>query len=331
MKKIISAVFLLFVGLILANAQRDKPIWVDRPSASFPDFLFVSAVGSAPDRRRAEASALGGLASYFRQSVVNSIMVRDSERQENGRSVSSVTEASQTIEAVSVLDPLIGAEIKDVWNDERRQIWYAVAVMEKAKCAPRYSGEIDKTVAEINHLIDVSDGVSFETISKCRRAQALVDKADVLTLVHSMLGGQSRQAEISALSVKTAGVMNQAKTIPVDVRVVSGDRHERIRSAFAGAFTAEGFRLGGRNSRYVLEAAMVLSEAPKNQYYNTRYTVNAALKDAQNGTELFSYNIATRASHTQSQEDADNRAYIEAERKIKAEFPRVLRGDLESR
>jgi hypothetical protein len=75
---------------------------------------------------------------------------------------------------------------------------------------------------------------------------------------------------------------------------------------------------------------MVLSEAPKNQYYNTRYTVNAILKDTQNGTELFSYNIANRESHTQSQEDADNRAYIGAERRIKTEFPGVLREYLES-
>jgi hypothetical protein len=116
----------------------------------------------------------------------------------------------------------------------------------------------------------------------------------------------------------------------VDVRVISGDRNERIRNAFAGAFTDTGFRIGNRNSRYTLEVTMVLSDAPKNQYYNTRYTVNASLKDTQNETELFAYNIATRASHTQSQDDADNRAYIEAERKIKAEFPGVLRGYLES-
>jgi hypothetical protein len=291
----------------------------------------VSAVGSGADRRRAETGAVGGLASYFRQSVVNSIMIRNSERQENGRSVLSETEALQTLEAVSVLDALIGAEIKDVWHDERQRIWYAVAVMEKAKCAPRYSSEIDRIITEINNLIDVSGGVSFETISKCRQAQPLIDKAGVLALVLSMLGGQSRQAEISALSVRAADTLNGAKTIPVDVRVISGDRGERIRNAFAGAFTGEGFRTGSRNSRYALEVTMVLSEAPKNQYYNTRYTVNAVLKDTQNGTELFSYNIASRESHTQNQESADNRVYIGAERKIKAEFPGYLREYLESR
>jgi hypothetical protein len=202
--------------------------------------------------------------------------------------------------------------------------------MEKAKCAPRYAGEIDKTITEINNLIDVSEGVSFETISKCRQAQNLVDKADVLALVHSMLGGRSRVAEISGLSLTVDNTMNQAKAIPVDVRVVSGDRHERIRNAFAGVFTGEGFKTGGRNSRYILEVTMVLSAAPRNQFYNTRYTVNAVLKDTQNGTELFGYNTANRESHTQNQEEADNRAYIGAERKIKAEFSGVLREYLES-
>ncbi|MDR0759514.1 MAG: LPP20 family lipoprotein [Treponema sp.] len=329
MKKIVVVFFLLCGELVLANAQRDKPVWVDRPGALFPDALFISAVGSGQDRRRAETSALGSLASYFRQSVINSTLIRDSEKQENGRSVSSTTEASQTIEAVSAVDALIGVEIRDVWNNERQKIWYAVAVMEKARCAPRYSEEIDKTVAEINNLIDVSAGVSFETISKCRQAKGLVDKADVLAFVHRMLGGQSRQAEISALSTRVANTMDQAKTIPVNVRV-DGDRDGRIRSAFAGIFTGAGFRTGNRNSRYTLEVTMVLSEAPKNQYYNTRYTVNAILQDTLNGTELFSYTIASRESHTQSQADADNRVYIGAERKIKAEFPEVLREYLES-
>jgi hypothetical protein len=324
-----SAFFLLCIGLGFVNAQRNKPDWVDRPGALFPDSRFVSAVGSGQDRRRAETGALGGLTSYFKQSIINSITVRDSERQENGRSVSSVMEASQTIEAVSVLDSLIGAEIEDTWNDEKQKIWYAVAVMEKAKCAPRYSEEIDKTITEINNLIDVSAGVSFETISKCRQARRLADKADVLALVHSMLGARSRQPEISALSTRVAAALDQAKTIPVAVQVVSGDRDNRIRSAFAEIFANEGFRIGSRNSRYALEVTIVLSEAPKNQYYNTRYTLNAVLKDTQNDTELFSYNTTNRESHTQSQADADHRAYIGAERKIKTEFPEILEKYLE--
>ncbi|MDR0377178.1 MAG: hypothetical protein LBH70_05230 [Spirochaetaceae bacterium] len=329
MKQIACAVFLLCSGLAGVNAQRDTPVWVNRPSAVFPDSLFVSASGSGQDRSRAESSALGSLTAYFKQSVVNTITLKDSERQENGRSSSS-TEAFQTIEAVSALDSLIGAEIKAVWNDERQKLWYAVAVMEKAKCAPRYSEEINKALVEINDLIDISKGVSFETISKCRRAQESLDKAGVLVLVHSMLGGWNRQDELAALSARITAALDQAKSIPVDVRVLSGDRGGRIRSAFAGIFTSAGFRTGSRNSRYTLEVTMTLSEAPKTQFYNTRYGINAVLKDTLNDMELFTYTITNRESHTQSQAEADNRAYIGAERKIKAEFPEVLREYMES-
>jgi hypothetical protein len=329
MKRITFVVFFLYIGLAFVNAQ-NKPGWVDRPSVLFPDRLFVSAVGAAQDRRQAETGALGGLTAYFRQSITNSVNIRDAERQENGKSVSSVSELSQTIQAVSVVDSLIGAEIRDTWNDTRNGLWYAVAVMEKAKCAPLYAGELTKTFSEINNLIDISAGVSFETISKCRQATELIGKADVLALILSMLGGQDRQTEISNLSIASATAMNQAKAIPVDIRVLAGDRNGRIRSAFAGVFTNEGFRTGNRNSRYALETTMVLTEAPKNKFYNTRYTVDAVLKDTQEGIELFSYNIASRESHTQSQEEADNRVYIGAVRKIEAEFPEILREYLDS-
>jgi hypothetical protein len=329
MKRIIPLVCLLYTGLAFVNAQ-NKPGWVDKPTTSFPDRLFVSAVGSAKDRRQAETGALGGLTAYFKQSITNSINIRDTERQENGSSVLSVTELSQTIQAVSAMDSLIGAEIKDTWNDRRSGTWYAAAVMEKAKCAPLYAGELNKTILEINNLIDISAGVSFETISKCRQAMVLIGKADVFALVLSMLGGQNRQVEISNLSIAAANAIEQAKAIPVDVRVTAGDRNGRIRSAFAGVFTTAGFKTGSRNSRYALEATMVLTEAPKNQFYNARYTVDAVLKDTQEGIELFSYNIASRESHTQSQEEANNRVYIGAVRKIEAEFPEILQEYLDA-
>lgn len=319
---------MLCAVLVYLGAQTGKPGWVDRPAVVFPGSLFVSAVGGSQDRRGAENSALGGIVSYFRQSVINSITVKNSEGQKNG-AFSSETEASQTIEAVSALESLIGAEIKDTWYDERRNVWYAVAVMEKAKCAPLYSGEIDRAASEIAGLLDIPGGLSLETIRKCRKAQKLIDKAGVLALVHSMLGGGSREAEIFALSAKAADTLNQAKAFPINIYVLSGDRHDRIRNAFAGIFTGEGFKTGGVNSRYTLEVAMILSEAPRNQYYNTRYTMNAVLKDIQSGVELFVYNTAGRESHSQSQEDAVNRAYIGAERKIKAEFPGLLREYLE--
>jgi hypothetical protein len=315
------------LALAYTGAQ-DKPVWVDSPSALYPERLYVAAVGSGRDRRAAETGALGLLAAYFRQSVTNTVNISDSEERVNGRSVFE-SRMSQTIEAVSALDTLIGVEIRNTWNDTTNGTWFAAAVMDRAACGERYAAELDLVLREIVTLIDISGGVEFETISKCQRARERIGKAGVYALILSMLDGPDRQAEVSRLDARIAAVLSEAKAMPVDVRV-RGDINGRIKSAFAGAFTAAGFRTGSPNSRYAMEVTITFTPAARGRYFNSRYTVDAALTDTRTGSTLFSYSAANRESHPASQEEADNRALTGAERKITAEFPGVLQEYLDS-
>jgi hypothetical protein len=320
-KRIISLVFMVSIicGFICAQ---DRPAWIDKSSAVYPDRLYVSAVGSGRERREAEASALGALSSYFKQSVTSIINISDTETQVNGQSTSR-SQMSHSIEAASALDTLIGAEIKSAWNDAKNTNWYAVAVMEKAKCGELYSGEIDKSINAVNVLVDTSGDLSFETITNCQKAQGILEKADVYALVLSMLNGPNRQFEISQLAAAVASVLAEAKAMPIDVRV-SGDVNGKIKAAFAGIFTAAGFRTGNPNSRFALEVVMTTTPLSQGRYFTTRYTIDAVLKDTRTGAELFSFNIANRESHPASQTEADNRAVIGAERRITTDFSKVL-------
>ncbi|MDR1230065.1 MAG: LPP20 family lipoprotein [Spirochaetaceae bacterium] len=323
--------FCLLIGLFgigLAAYAQNKPAWVDNPSAEYSAQLYVTAVGPGADRQAAERSAIGSLTAFFKQSVRSSVSVTDRETQTGGRSVST-SEMAQSIEASAALDSLIGAEIKAVWNDTRNRLWYAVAVMDKAKCRGLYAAELDKAVREINTLANVSGGVTFETIARCKRAQSLTGDAGMYALVLAMLDGPNRQAEVSELLSTVNAALTEAKAIPVDVRV-TGDVNGRVRSAFASVFTAAGFRTGNRNSRYALEVTLSTAPAPKTAYFNTRYTVDAVLKDTQTGAELFTYNIANRESHPASQEDADNRVIIAIPRRVADDFPGVLQEYLDS-
>jgi hypothetical protein len=326
MKKSIFLFFMINMGFLYAQTQ-NKPAWVDKPSAVYPDLLYISAVGSGQDRPRAEAGALGTLAAYFKQSVTSSVSITDTEGQVNGRSTSD-SRMSLSIESEAALDVLIGAEIKNAWQDEKNKIWYAVAVMEKTRCRELYSGELDKTLIEINALIDISDGISFETIRNCQKAQVLFEKADMYALILTMLDGQNRQSEITQLKSVSAGVLAKAQAIPVDVRV-KGDVNGRFKAAFAGAFTAAGFKTGNRNSRFAMEIVVILTPLTRNKYFNTRYTVDAVLQDTLTGSELFNYNVGSREAHPASQADADYRAIISAERTVTEEFPGVLQDYLQ--
>jgi hypothetical protein len=317
----------LFLAGFAANAQ-SKPAWVDNPSAAYPEQIYVSAVGYGADRQAAERNAAGSLAAFFRQSVSSRISISDHETQINGQSVST-SDMSQLIEASTAMDRLIGAEVKAVWNDAQNRLWYAVVVMEKAKCRILYAAELDKALGEINMLTDLAGGVTFETIARCKRARGLAGDADVYALVLSLLDGPNRSLEVSQLIPRVNAALNEARAIPVDVRV-TGDTGGRVRAAFSGVFTAAGFRTGNRNSRYALEVTLSTAPAPKTAYFNTRYTVDAVLIDTQTGAELFTYNVANRESHPASQEDADNRVIIGVQRRIAGEFPTVLQEYLES-
>jgi hypothetical protein len=326
MKKIY--VFAALFNIALAASAQSKPEWVDNPSAVYPERLYVSAVGYGADRQAAERNAIGSLTAFFKQSVSSSVSITDRETQVNGQSVFT-SEMSQSIEAGAALDNLIGAEVKSVWNDTKNRLWYAAAVMEKAKCRELYAAELDKALRDINALIDPAGGITFETIARCKKAQSLVGDADVYALILALLDGPNRQGELSALLPKVNAALSGARAIPVDVRV-SGDVNGRVKAAFSGIFTAAGFKTGNRNSRYALEVTLSTSPAPKTAYFNTRYTIDAALKDTQTGADLFTYNAANRESHPASQEDANNRVIIVVQRKISEEFPNILQEYLDA-
>jgi hypothetical protein len=124
------------------------------------------------------------------------------------------------------------------------------------------------------------------------------------------------------------GLMQELKnSMPVDIRA-TGDVGGRFKAVFAKAFTDLGYRTGSDNSRFILELTVNLEPAPRNSYFNTRYTIDAVLKDTQNKSELFTYNIADRESHPSSQAEANNRAVTVALRRIEEEFPGILREHL---
>jgi len=117
-----------------------------------------------------------------------------------------------------------------------------------------------------------------------------------------------------------------SKEIPVGI-IVQNDKFGRIHGAFAKAFSDLGFVIGGNNSPYLLEANVIAAPAvfPNNPngLFFTRITLNADLKDAKAGTVLLSYSFDNRDGHT-TQEEADNHAYMAAERRINGEYATKL-------
>jgi hypothetical protein len=218
---------------------------------------------------------------------------------------------------------LVGAAIRDVWSDG--STFYAVAVMEKAQTARLYTGMIQDNQRIIDTLTDISaaNRNNMDGFARFQFATTLAEAnkvfANVLSVIGAPVPAEMQQSEDYRL--QSAAII---RAIPVSV-TVEGDRENRLRSAFAATFTAAGFRTGGTNAPYQLQARISFSEVqlPGQTNKFVRYVLDGNFVDTATGNILFPYNVNGREGHL-SISEAENRALRAAESKVKEDYATTL-------
>jgi len=308
------------------------PGWVRDPYTRYDRQTEVAAVGAGSSREVAEKNAFGSLVAFFGQSVQFDDRVVTSYREavENGvtASWSENTDIDSMITISAGLDSLVGAEIRDVWNEGRD--YYAVAVLNKANSARIYSDIVRSNQRMIDNLVNIPESGkdTLEGYARYQFAATVADMTIPYVNLLSVIGGPVQN--IKSGNDYRLEAINITKAIPVALRV-RNDKSARIEGAFARALSDLGFQSGGSNSRYLIDVNIVTSavEYANNTNKYTRIEVTANLVDAGLGTVLLPYNFNTREGH-QTQAEADNRAYMVAEQKINNEYSRLLSGYLSS-
>ncbi|MBI3803955.1 MAG: LPP20 family lipoprotein [Nitrospirae bacterium] len=128
-------VCLLFSATSLLAAE--KPDWVDGAGAHYPDATYLTGVGSGDTRQKAEDSAYAALARIFRTEVRSTVQEREDFKQaEKTQGVEvdrRVDIQNQTV--VSTDKVLEQVRIAERWADPVSQVYYALAVLDRAKSA----------------------------------------------------------------------------------------------------------------------------------------------------------------------------------------------------
>jgi len=317
------------------GGSREKPAWVDTPDLVYSKQRYVSAVGYGYNRNQAERDALAKLTGVFGQSVQAELQTISSYSEAVKSGVIQVTENSTVQNAITTsaeMDTLVGAEIADVWYDNK-SVYYAAAVMEKEKTSALYSDLIRSNERIIQNLVNVPADLkdSLDGYSRYLLAGTIADTnrvyANVLTFVGNTRGinpGEMKKGDDYRLEAAAV-----ARNIPIGVSV-TGDRGDRLRSAFSKALSGAGFRSGSGNSRYVLKVTYTMTpvDLPGQQNKFVRYQLNGHLEDGDRGNSvLVSYDASGREGHLTVPE-AEERAIRAAERKIADEFEGILRNYL---
>ena len=329
---VICCVFLVFFDCA-STGSNGAPGWTRSPYIKYNKQTDVAVVGTGGNRQEAEKKAFANLAAFFGQSIKIDEKIIESyqEAEKNGITTSfGSTYAESSITTAAGIDSLVGAEIGDVWDDGKGLI-YAVAVLNKSRAAQIYPNMIKANKEMIEKLVNMpdEDKSTLDGVARYKFAAVVAD----INISYGNLLSSIGVPEL-AKGLKKGGdyrleAENIIKTIPVDI-VVENDKSERVCGAFAKVFSDLGFIIRGNNPRYALKVKIIISpvEIPASPHKWTRIELSANLTDiGQRRVVLLPYNFSDRTGHS-TQLEAENRAYIEAERRINEEYKNLLSGYL---
>jgi hypothetical protein len=313
MKKTVTGLFALALVLSACaggpaagdSRKKDEPQWVSDPYLVYPRTVYLAAVGYGPSRDSAEKNALAALTAIFNQSISSETEINVSYSEalvKSGSTWSENSDIAQTVKTSVQMNTLIGAEIADVWDDGTGTV-YAAAVMDKFNTGSVYSDLIQQ-YQQASSLADAN--MVFANVMK------VID-------IPSFGGGDIKSGEYYRFEASEI-----AKNISVAV-AVDNDRQGRIKNAFTQALSASGFRSGGVNPRYSLNASLALEPVTfeGNPYQWIRYSVGSDLVDLSSGMTIFPYSITGREGHNSASE-AETRALRAAETSIRDGYGRAL-------
>ena len=310
-----------------AVSSGSKPAWVDSPDAVYSRSTYVAAVGHAANRAMAENNAFGNLTAIFGQSIRVDMTITNTyqETVRSGVATGWVDDINMknTIQRSADMDTLVGAEIRDVWYDNR-STYYAVAVMEKALASRLYTEMIKANQNMISSLVTMNQTVknSLEGYSRYQFAAVVADinisYANLLRQIDTTPPAGLENGEVYRREARDI-----TAAIPVGIRV-SNDRAGRIQGAFADSLKNLGFRSGGTGSRYLLSVDVTVSpvDLPQNQNKFARIELDARLTD--NGATIVPFNFNAREGHS-TMAEAENRVYTAATRKISQDYANLLK------
>jgi len=307
-----------------------RPAWVDNPEAVYNRDAFVSAVGNGTTRDMSEKDALAKLSAFFGQSIEadQQVISRYNEVYGSG-DLSQWTQGSSidsNVRTKTSLDELVGADIREVWQDPNSNRFYAVAVMDKDNTARIYNDLITENITIIDNLISMSEAEK-NSLSGYSRYQLAAIVADINIKYRNILSVIGSTSRINLPNGNTFRMIMQdiARATPIGV-TVDKDNASRIQTAFVKGLSDNGFGAGNRYSRYLCDVNVDLNtlDYPNSNNIFVRIIVTMNLRDTQTNTILTTWNMDTREGHV-TKALAENRAYTEAEKRINEEFGGVFK------
>lgn len=327
MKKNIFAFFFVFSACFLFAAKNKMPEWITLPSGVYPAEKYMNGTGSGTNRETAALEAVRNLSSVFGQTVKsNTAASKKMERalSEGKVSFSSAENLQQNITSQIEAENLIGIEIAEYFYNKPEKKWYAVAILDREKASAVYQEYIEKNDAAVRKAIKESEknpGTFYGYSEICFAAEIASENDKLvknLTVIDFESGNEISKKVVSLQNTQLAK-KKFAENITIYVKI-SGDRDNKIKSAFQDIFSKYGFKTSpSKKEKYNLEGKYSSEISQKGKITYCVYSLDLDFSDVLQAESLFAINLKGREGSL-SESDATNRTYRTLEKDIGTQF-----------
>ncbi|MDR2905694.1 MAG: LPP20 family lipoprotein [Helicobacteraceae bacterium] len=293
--------YLILAALLIAGCgaktpsskTSGEPSWI-KGNSGFSS-AYLTGIGSGATQQVAADRARGDLAKAISVSV---------ESAEQSRKTSSDTAYSAEFTSVVYARAnrtLEGVEIAERYYDEKNDLYYALAVLDKRAAASRLASEISQTELEIDAILSrVSGSNAISRLKLLNNAETLVKERRAAEAIRSVLDGMGGKLFMSEADVKA----KKAEAIKAISFSVSGD--SEAQKLLRESLTAIGFTISP-NGTFDAAGEFNLEMTKDDRYHWAKAKIDVRLTDRAKGETAMSAEFAAEES-SQNKDAAKNRA-----------------------
>jgi TolB-like protein len=266
----------------IVQSGRNIPAWVDAPYSVYDSATYFVSVGSGQNHDQAMQNATNNLSAIFGVNVQVSTptSMTYSEAIMAGNYEGMVTVRNR-------LDYIIGAEIKEVWDNSRGTV-YALATLNKNIAIEQYTRLLDDNVKILQELTNMSASkcMTFDDVACFYQAAYIADVCQDFLNVLIISGGDTRKySNLMKKEDYNSQALDILAKISISINVVN-DQNGRINNAFVSSLNQVGLRKivhSNTQARYLLSVNIHM--------LNSGHKITADLIDSSDNSIFYHYII----------------------------------------
>ncbi|OGQ98089.1 MAG: hypothetical protein A2284_05695 [Deltaproteobacteria bacterium RIFOXYA12_FULL_61_11] len=293
----------LFLSLVLACAAR-APEWIHGSSGRYPFDRYMTGVGRGQSEDGARDSARAEIAKIFKTYIASTTQVYTKALQvlsDKGQSETMSTALDEVTKASTdkTLEGVIVAE-----TFEQGGVWYALAVLDRAKMRNSLMQRISNLDDEVGKLVVGAEATSdkVQRIKALKKAITLMLQREAANSEYAIVTkagvGMPTELTLESLTGKLETMLYQDFIIAVEV---TGDEAETIRAALVEGLTGAGFVVdtSGKGGDLLVKGTVSIEKAdrPDPTYVYVRFQSDFALISVKDQKTLGSVVDSGREGH----------------------------------